>query len=336
MLAVAAGLAAGLLVLLICRPTQALPGFAALLTGGFASVGTVLYFAAPTILTGLSVALSYHGRLFNIGASGQFTVGACAAVLVGVRCGFLGAFQWAAALLAAVLAGALWGLIPGLLRAKFGVSEVLSGILCNYIAMYGVNAVIRAAAYDSYFNRSLPVEATAVLPSAGMGERFGAPANIGILMAVLFAVLVFVWLRGTSGGFSLKLLGQNPEAAAYAGVGRSRVILSSLMLSGALAALGGAVLYLSGSGKFLRLEDVIAPEGFTGISVALLACADPLGTVLAGLFVAHLKVGGSQMQLWGFKPEIADIVIAVILWFSAFASLLNPAAKIKRRKELRR
>lgn len=330
--AIVVGLLVGLVILLISNAPQALGGFRSILSSGFSSMrelGQVLYFATPIIMTGLSVGFSSKTGLFNIGASGQFIVGAYAAVLVGVKCDFLpGHLHWICALLAAMLAGALWGAIPGFFKAIFNVNEVIACIMMNYVGTYLVNFLITKTIFNSLQNQSMRVAETANLPKLGMNLVFRdgnnvSSANSGIFLAILFAIVVYIILEKTAFGYELKACGYNREAAHYAGVNERRSIIASMVIAGAMAGLGGALLYLAGSGKGITVVDVLAPEGFNGIPVALLGLNNPLGIIFSGLLVAYLNVGGFNMQLYNFAPQVIEIIIAVIIYFSAFALLLK-------------
>jgi len=292
-------------------------------------MGDVLYFATPIIMTGLSVGFASKTGLFNIGAAGQFIIGAFAAVLVGVKCAFLpGHLHWITALAAAMIAGALWGAIPGVFKALFNVNEVIACIMTNYIGMYLVNFLIRETIFDSLRNQSMRVADTANLPKMGMNELFRdgyivSSANSGILIAIIFAIVIFFVLEKTSFGYELKACGFNREAARYAGINEKRSIIFSMAIAGALSGIGGALLFLAGSGKGITVVDILAQEGFNGIPVALLGLNNPIGIIFSGMLVAYLKVGGSNMQLHNFVPEIIEIIVAVIIYFSAFALLVK-------------
>ena len=340
--AVIVGLLAGLIILLITNASQALYGFEAILSGGFSdlnNLGQVLYFATPIIMTGLSVGFSARTGLFNIGAAGQFIVGAYAAVLVGVKCTFLpGHLHWITALAAAFLAGALWGAIPGIFKALLNVNEVISCIMTNYIGMYLVNFLVTKTVYNSLQNQSIRVASSANLPKMGMDQVFRdgfivSSANSGIFIAVIFAVLVFFILEKTSFGYELKACGFNRDAARYAGINEKRSIILSMIIAGALAGLGGALLYLAGSGKGINVVDILAQEGFNGIPVALLGLNNPIGIIFSGFLIAYLNVGGFNMQLYDYPPQIIEIIIAVIIYFSAFALIVKGVFNsIKKRK----
>jgi simple sugar transport system permease protein len=342
LMAIAVGLLLGLVTLLLTNPSQALGGFGAILLGGFSSrvsMGQLLYTATPIIMTGLSVGFASRTGLFNIGASGQFIVGAYAAILVGVKCTFLpGPLHWITALLASMLAGALWGAIPGLLKAYRNVNEVIACIMTNYIGMYLVNFLISETVFDSLKNQSKRVAASANLPKMGLDVIFregniSSSANSGIVIAVLMAVIVYIILQKTAFGYELKACGFNREAAFYAGINERRSIVFSMVIAGALSGLAGALLYLAGSGKGIDVVDVLAAEGFNGIPVALLGQNNPIGIIFSGLLVAYLTVGGFNMQLYDFAPQVIEIITSIIIYFSAASLLLkNLIQSLKRRK----
>ena len=341
--AIVVGLFAGLIIMIASNASQALFGFGAILTGGFSSMndlGQVLYFATPIIMTGLSVGFSARTGLFNIGAAGQFIVGAYAAVLVGVKCGFLpGHLHWIAALIAALIAGAVWGAIPGIFKALFNVHEVISCIMTNYIGTYLVNFLIIQTVYDPMRNQSLRVMESANLPKMGMDKIFRdgfivSSVNSGIVIAVFFAVLIYIILEKTVFGYELKACCFNRDAARYAGINEKRSIILSMTIAGALSGLGGALMFLAGAGKAINVVDILAIEGFNGIPVALLALNNPVGIIFSGLLIAYLNVGGFNMQLYNFVPQIIEIIIAVIIYFSAFALLVKNfiSSLIKRKR----
>ncbi|MCL2580634.1 MAG: ABC transporter permease [Oscillospiraceae bacterium] len=333
LVAVIAGLLVGLVVLLLTDASQAFPAFINILTAGFQSIrnfGEVLYFATPIILTGLSVGFAMKTGLFNIGAAGQFTFGAYVAVLIGVQATFLPPpVRLLVSLLAAMLAGALWGAIPGLLKAFRNVHEVISCIMTNWIGIFLVNWLILNTIFDAERNSTMRVPAAANMPGLGLGEFFQGDAirpssvNSGILIAILTAIVVYIILEKTKFGYELKACGFNQDAAKYAGISEKRNIVLSMMISGAIAGLGGALHFLSGAGITMNVANVLSSEGFTGISVALLGLNNPIGIIFGGLLIAYLHLGGFQMQVFGFVPEIIEIVTAVIIYFCAFVLLVK-------------
>ena len=335
-IAVLGGLLVGLIVLLFTDSENALPAFINILTFPFReirNVGQVLYFATPLILTGLSVGFAMKTGLFNIGASGQFTCGAFAAIYIASEFTFIPVpLRIIVALLAAILSGALWGAIPGFLKAFRNVHEVISCIMTNWIGIFLVNHLISQTIIDTARNAT-PHITDAALPGLGLGELFqGSDArpsavNSGLLLAVLAAIIIYIILDKTKFGYELKACGFNHDAAKYAGISEKRNVVTSMMISGALAGLGGGLHFLAGAGATMQVADVLATEGFTGISVALLGMSNPIGIIFGALLIAYLQIGGSHIQTYGFAPEIIQMVIAVIIYFCAFVLLIKMGLK---------
>ncbi len=323
--AILAGFVFAFIVLLISEPTEAVNGFVTILKGGFSDglTGTsrLIYFATPIIMTGLSVAFAFKTGLFNIGASGQFIVGAYVAVHIGVKWTFLPpSIHWVVALIGAAIAGALWGAIPGILKALANVNEVIASIMTNYIGMYLVNMLVKKNVFDQLRNQSVEVAKSAVIPRLGIGD---SNINYAIIIALIFVIIIYILLEKTTVGYELKACGQNKFASKYAGINEKKNIILAMVIAGLLSGIGGGLMYLYGAGKYIQVLDVIAPEGFSGISVALFGQSNPFGVFLAGLFIAHIRVGGSNLQLHGYAPEIIDMIIASIIYFGAFALLFK-------------
>lgn len=323
--AILAGFVFALIVLFISNSNEALNGFVTILKGGFSdgitSISRFIYFATPIIMTGLSVAFAFKTGLFNIGASGQFIVGAYVAVYIGVKWTFLPAsIHWLVALIGAGVAGALWGAIPGMLKAFANVNEVISSIMTNYIGMHIVNMLVVKNVFDQLKNQSVDVKSSAIIPKLGIE---GSNINYGIIIALIFVILVYILLEKTTFGYELKACGQNKFASKYAGINEKRNIILAMVIAGLLSGIGGGLVYLYGAGKYIQVLDIIAPEGFTGISVALFGQSNPIGVFLAGLFIAHIKVGGTNLQLFGYAPEIIDMIISSIIYFGAFSLLFS-------------
>jgi simple sugar transport system permease protein len=331
-IAIAIGLFVAFIILFITNPSNAVNGFIGLVSrpvSNMKQVGDVLFVATPIMMTGLSVAFAGKTGLFNIGATGQFLFGGYFAVLVGVKCPFIpGPLLCFAAIFAAFIAGAVWGSIPGLLKAFRNVNEVISCIMLNYISMFLVNYLVLNTVWNKLHNNSVAVAAHANLPKMGLGNIFKSgtlvsAVNSGIFVAVLAAVVIYIILQKTTLGYELKACGYNKDAARYAGINERRSIITAMSISGGLAGLGGALLYLSGAGIHIEVVDVLTPYGFQGIPVSLLALHNPIGVIFSSIFVAYISVGGNFMQLFGYTPQIVDIIIAVIIYFSAFALLMK-------------
>lgn len=332
LIAILLGLLFGLVVIFIANPANAIEGFTRLTTGAFMSgghldlrqIGKVTYYATPIIMTGLSVGFAFKTGLFNIGAPGQFTMGAFVAIYIGVNWTFLGPLQWVVAIIFAGIAGGLWAVIPGVMKAYLNVEVVISSIMMNYIGMSTVNYLIKQTVYDSLKNQTKAVAATAVIPKMGMDKIFpGSTANGGFLIAILMVIIIYILLNKTTFGYELKACGYNANASKYAGINEKRNIILSMVIAGVLAGIGGGLLYLAGSGKYIEVVDILAPEGFNGIPVALLGLSNPIGILFAALFIAYLTVGGATMQILGFTSQIVDIIVACIIYFSAFGMVVK-------------
>ncbi len=245
---------------------------------------------------------------------------------VGVMCENLGSMHWIVALVAGICMGAVWGAVPGLLKAFFNVNEVISAIMMNYIGMYAVNWFVKSykPIFNNLRNESKPVLSSANIPKMGLDKIFPESSiNGGFIIAVLAVILVYIVLEKTTFGYELKAVGYNRDASRYAGINEKKSIILSMVIAGAIAGLAGACLYLAGTGKHIEIVDVIADEGFTGISVALLGLCHPIGILFSGIFIAYLTAGGFYLQLFEFSTEIIDIIVAIIIYFSAFALIVR-------------
>ncbi len=316
-------------------------GFKAILQGGFFSTANSMGMgvrmeilqAAPLIMTGLSVAFAFKTGLFNIGAAGQYTIGAFCALY----CGIILKMPWWVCLLAAALGGAVWGAIPGLFKAFLNVNEVITSIMFNWIGLYAVNTVIYQGGSGPMFNENTTKTYTlaqaspnSLIPSfnipTGDGNYFGAmfKPSIGIFVAIGVAILVWILINKTTFGYELKACGHNKDAAKYAGINDKKNIVLSMTIAGALAGFGAGLFFLSGSKEWEPLVSTALPAaGFNGISVALLASSNPIGSIFSAIFIAHITVGGGFMTAKLFPPEVADIISGVVIYLCAFSLLFK-------------
>lgn len=321
------GLLVGFLILLFANPSQAANGFKTILSGGFVGgmrgIGNVFYYATPAMMVGLGVAVGFKTGVFNIGGSGQFVIGGYFAMLLAHTLQIPRPFSWIVPILAAAATAAVWASIAGLLYVYFKVNIVISTILLNYIGMYLVNYLIRYTIYDSGKNQAKLTPESAQIPGMGLDILFpDSSLNGGFIIAVLFAFLIYILLFKTTKGYEMIAGGLNPSASLLAGISVKKNTVLSMCISGALIGIGGALMFLSNSGKSISVVDTLAAEGFNGISVALLAGNHPLGVILSSIFIASITVGGFYMQAYRFVPEIIDIIVAVIIYFSAFSLLI--------------
>ena len=313
----------------------------ALWSGAFGSwyalTSATLVRAVPLILIGLGLALAFRGGAFNIGAEGQFYAGAIAATWIGLSVGHLPSpLAVAAVLSGAVLAGALWVAIPVLLRVRYGVLEVISTLLLNFVAEALTSLLVQGPLQESQhiYPQSDPIAESARLPLLP-----GTRLHAGLALALAGAVLLHWVFRHTLWGFRLRAVGLGPRAAEIAGRIDSRWITAvALALSGAIAGLAGGV---EVSGVSYALFQNLSPGyGFTGIAVALLGRLHPFGVVLAGLLFGALEAGAGAMQREADVPAVAVylveavVIIVVLLAESArrhgATTLASPASVVRR------
>ena len=333
LICIAIGLLLGLLALAVINAEHAFgDGLMVILTSGLKSprnMGTVLANAAPLIMTGLSVGFAFKTGLFNIGAAGQYTLGAFGALY----CAIIWHLPWYVCLLAAMLLGALWGAIPGFFKAYMNINEVITSIMFNWIGLYMVNDLMygkgKGAMYDlsttkTYSLRKVSPES--MIPSCGMSEAFGKlqSVTIAIFIAALFAVIIYVILNKTTFGYELKACGFNKNAAQYAGINDKRNIILSMSIAGALAGVGAGLYYLSTVAEWNpQVSTALPAMGFNGISAALLACSNPIATVFSSLFISYITVGGTKLSTQYYTKEIADVITAIIIYLCAFSLLFK-------------
>ncbi|TAH69505.1 MAG: ABC transporter permease [Anaerolineaceae bacterium] len=327
LLAIFLGLIIGFIVMLIAKPEKASAAFQKILLYGFSDLGNVFYFATPIMMTGLAVGFAFKMGLFNIGASGQYTAGMFCAMYVALMFDLPDGIHWIACILAGMIGGMLWGMIPGIFKAYLNVNEVITSIMFNYIGMYLVDMLIKGNAkmFISSTSRSAYLPGSAQLPSLGVKN---SSVNISIFIAIALAILLFILLNKTVFGYELKATGYNRHASKYAGMNGTRNIILTMMIAGAMAGLGGAFAILApstitGSSQTYEPINVIAANGFNGIAVALLGNSSPLGVIFSSVFISHIQRGGSQTSILGFKPEIIDVVISTIIYFSAFSLIMK-------------
>ena len=321
------------------------------LTFGFnpASVGNMLFRATPLILTGLSVALAFKTGLFNIGASGQYLAGTAASLFIALSiptANVPGFVIWLLAFLGGMLAGALWGAIPGMLKAFLNINEVIACIMTNWIA---ANLVTWAFDLSNLKNMVENTKTGYVYSTAygltevdgvwtyvkgngvataklGLDRLFpGSQVNGGVLIAVALAVVVYILMTRTTFGYELQACGANRHAARYAGIKDKRSIVLSMALAGALSGAAGSLYYLSGNTEFFwSTYQSLPAAGFNGIAVALLAVNNPLAVIFSACFMSTLDIVGLQLtKLTAYNEYITDVIIAVIVYLSAFALLIK-------------
>ncbi len=328
------------------------------------NIGNMLFRATPLIMTGLSVAVSQKTGLFNIGAPGQYLMGTMATLMIALSIPSSSVppfLIWILAFLGGCLAGALWGAIPGMLKAFLNINEVIACIMTNWIAANLVTWLFDISSFGaikgSYFcqgkwkladgsfknlienTKSGYVYKTTwnnvATPKLGLDKIFpGSQVNAGILVAIIIAVVVYIIINKTTFGFQLKACGANRHAARYAGIKDRASIIYSMAIAGALAAAGASLYYLSGNTEFFwNTYQSLPAVGFNGIPVALLALNNPIGVIFAGLFMAMLNIIGMQLtNLTAYNEFITDVIIAVIVYLSAFSLVIRSLIGRKKNK----
>ena len=285
----------------------------------YALTSATLVRSVPLIILGLGVALGFRAGVFNIGAEGQFYAGAIAATWVGLQVTSWPAFAAVGAVwVAALVAGMLWIVVPVLLKVRFGVLEVISTLLLNFVAEAMVSYAVTGPLMEAkrVYPQSDPIAVTARLPAVS------GRLHLGILLALLLAMLLWWLFTRTAWGFRLRAVGLGPRAAEVSGrISSARVVAVALLCSGALAGLGGGV-EISGV-TYALFQNLSPGYGFTAIAVALLARNHPIGVVLTGLLFGALEAGAQGMQREAGVPAVAvQVTEAVIILVIVLAEVL--------------
>lgn len=302
----------------------------------FANAKSLSYsvvYATPLIILGLSVAFSFRTGVFNIGAEGQFVVGSMAACVVGILVPAPAIVLVPLCVLASAVAGAVWGMIVGILKVKWGINEVLSMIMFNWIAFYLSNYIAGLPAIKSDGNAEATKnvqEAAMILLPKSVISKLGLcnSANWGIFVAILLSIFCYVVIEKTTLGFSLKAVGSNRDAAEYAGINVNRAVLTALGISGAMGGIAGAM-NLLGMGQRISIFTAQESYGFQGIIAALIGNSNPLGVFFGGLFYGAIKYGGSRLNLIGAPSEVVNVIMGTVVFFIAISHIF----KFRKRKK---
>ena len=331
LLCVLSGLFLGYVILLVINPRGAWDAIVSIMTGCFQFpgklmlkyLGQTLVRTVPLLLCALSVLFAYQSGMFNIGVAGQYTFGACAC-LYGALAWNL---PWYACILLAIGAAGLWASIGAIPRLYCNVNIVISGIMLNWIALYLSNWILVGVKNPTgpYTKSLQTVNPDALLPKMGLGALFHneKTVTLAIPLALLVAVTVWVILQKTTFGYELKATGLNLNAAKYAGKNEKRNMILSMALSGALAGLGAALLYLSGIEEWETSASTIPAMGFQGIAVAFLGVLHPFGVILSSFFIQHITMGGGNVDLRLYSPQISDLITGLVIYLCAFTGSLR-------------
>jgi len=320
------GLFVGYLVLLIIEPSGAFEAIIAVMKSFLRYPGALKlkYFGqtltrtVPLLMCALSVLFAYKVGMFNIGVAGQYVAGACA----GLYAALAWNLPWYLCLICAMAAGALLGAMAGLLKTKCNVNIVISGIMLNWISLYVTNLVLGAVkSPTSPYTKGLQgTNPAALLPSMGLNALFNneKSVTIGIPLAIIMAVVVWVILNKTKFGYELKATGNNYHAAKYAGMKENRNIILTMMIAGALAGMGAGLLYLTGIEEWETTISSVPGMGFNGIAVAFLGGLSPLGSILSAFFIQYITTGGGNVDLQVYCSQISSLISSLIIYLCAF------------------
>ena len=344
LLCIILGLLIGYLVLLAINPAGAGSGIVSIVKNflNYPSLpaqkkylGNTLVKTAPLLMCALSINFCYKTGLFNIGAAGQYVVGAGACLYAALRLGM----PWFVCLLLAVVIGGLWGFIVGLLKAYANVNEVISGIMLNWIGLYIVNMLL-ATVKESTSPYTMQVSSTnakALMPTAGLQSLFSNNkyVTIAVPLAIIVAIVIWVVLNKTKFGYEIRATGFNKEAARYAGMNEKNNIILTLVIGGALAGAGAAFLYLSGYEQWSVTQSSVPSMGFNGIAATFLGALNPIGTIFSSFFIQHITSGGSYLDKSMYPSQIADLITSIIIYLCGFVLFfkLTLTKSINKRKD---
>ena len=327
LLCIIIGLAVGYIVLLIINPHGAGEAILAIVKNYFyypsavavtKYLGTTLVKASALLMCALSVLFAYKVGLFNIGAAGQYVIGAGACLYLGVKF----ELPWYVCLVAAVVAAALVGGLSGLLKAYFNVNEVISCIMLNWIGLYSVNMLLTQIKDPNtpYTKTLAGTNEGALLPNAGLDSIFANNefVTIGVVIAVVMAILVWILLEKTKFGYELKATGLNKHAAKYCGMHEKRNIILTMVIAGGLAGLGAGIFYLTGIEQWMVQQTTIPGMGFNGIAAAFLGGSNPIGAIFSSYFIQHITSGGSYVDKTMYCAQISDLISAFIIYLCGF------------------
>jgi len=325
------GLLIGYIVLLIINPSHAGEGMSTILKNFMTrnseklrlkSLGNTLVKTAPLLLCSLSILFAYKAGLFNIGAAGQYVLGAGAALY----CALALNMPWYVCLIAAVLAGAVFGAISGALKAYLNVNEVISCIMLNWISLYTVNSVLKDFCPVGYKDTFTLVSKnpSAMLPTLGLDGIFGnSSVTIAIPISILIAVAIWIILTKTKFGYEIKATGYNRNAAKYCGMREKQNIILTMVIAGSLAGLAAALLFLSDFSQWDINQSSVPTMGFNGIAASFLGGLHPLGAIFSSYFIQHITDGGASLDTRFYPVQIADLISAIIIYLCGFVLFIK-------------
>ncbi len=327
LLCIIIGLVVGYIVLLIIEPSGANAAIITIIKNFFTYsrpgtqlkyLGNTLAKTAPLLLCSLSVLFAYKAGLFNIGAAGQYVIGAGASLYLALALNM----PWYVCLIAAIIAGAVLGAISGLLNAYCNVNVVISCIMLNWISLYSVNTLLTSVK-DATSPYTLPLASTnpsAVLPTLGLDKLFSNNeyVTIAVPLAIIVAIVVWVVLEKTKMGYELKATGYNKNAAKYCGMREKKNLIMTMAIAGGLAGMGAALYFLTGFEQWSCSQASVPDMGFNGIAAAFLGGLSPLGSILSSFFIQHISSGGAYVDKTVYCAQISDLISSIIIYVCGF------------------
>ena len=325
------GLLVGYIALLIIEPSGAWRAITAVMKSFFNFPGKLMlkYFGqtltrtVPLLMCALSVLFAYKVGMFNIGVAGQYVAGACGCLYAALAWNL----PWLPCLLIGMVAAALLGAVCGVLKTKCNVNVVISGIMLNWITLYLTNLILGTVkSPTSPYTKGLQAtNPSALLPRMGLERFFNneKSVTIAIPLAVIMAIIVWVVLNKTKFGYELKATGNNYNAARYAGMKEDRNIITTMLISGALAGMGAGLLFLTGIEDWETTVSAVPGMGFNGIAVAFLGGLSPIGSILSAFFIQYITTGGGNVDLQVYCSQISSLISSLIIYLCAFVAFFK-------------
>ncbi|MDD4532082.1 MAG: ABC transporter permease [Bacilli bacterium] len=320
------GILCGYILLLIFNEANSGLALEYIFVTGFSSLANVnrfIYQAAPFVMTSLAFCFAYKAKQMNLGVPGQFAVGGFCAIV----CALIG-LPWPLNLLFSFLAGALWGILPALFKVHFHVPEIVSSIMFDWIAVIVIfiflsNMPSMLNSTHSYTASIAEINAGGMLPSWGL-NNWDSNFTIAIFIAILFAIICSVVINRTRLGYEMRAYALNASISQAAGISRTKIIMTSFAISGGLAGIGGALLYLAPYSIGYKLDYASLPyEGIIGIGTSILAFNNPMSCVVVALAFSYINAAGSRLVELGYSSASISFIMGSIIFFGSFGVVLN-------------
>lgn len=343
LITIALSLIISFIVFIVTDAKNATKEFSTLVTGGLKIFGKEGFFdilanAAPLICCGLCVLFAFKTGLFNIGAAGQYVMGSFASLMFALQFDC----PWYISTLMAIVFGAIWGIIPALLKAFCKVSEVISGIMLNWISLYFVNYSFNTYLKKGCINTRqgyktfvITENNNAKLPDLGLKEICGNNFTIAIFIAIIAVIIIYIILEKTTLGYQIKASGLNNHATRYAGMNDKANLITTMAISGALAGLGGALFYLAGLEQWVAADSTALPGvPWNGIVIAFISQLSPIASIFVSIFISLISQGAVAMNQSIFPSEFGDLITGIIVYLSGLTAIIMLLIAKKKKKKI--